>query len=264
MARGRSIAGALVLCALAVCVFGVGSASALSQTAVECEEDAGNGTFSDSHCQTAQAGGNYKTVDFPLNEQKELEGTSTSLSGGDQDSILRSKINGVEITVICVKAKGVGKVENVEVSKVMFAKGSAITITYETCRAVPKAEEARNCEVEGITGAPGVGKIKTAALKSTTFNNSMQVKFEPEAGTSLTKFKILTTGEECFFKTAVEVNVTGGVEGESDSTLHSHLTFTEANNGTGLSANGSAAKYIGTYGTYTKVDHNLTVGLLTF
>ena len=132
-----------------------------------------------------------------------------------------------------------------------------------------KSNEARFCEVEEVTGPnPGtIGMISTTALKGMNTGVEHQIITEPKEGTLFSKFNILSKtekpGNECFFNAKVPVEVTGKVEGEANTTNHAHLTFTEANNGTALKANGGAAKYLDTVGGVMTGTTNV-VGAQTF
>ena len=262
LSRARSICGALALCALALCAFGAASASAAAHlTAVECVKAGLGHKFESSHCETNGKEGEYETE--VISGSFTAEGTSTSSSGGAETSRLSASIGGANTIVTCGDAKTMGAGENVAGG----VTGKEITVTYSECHAVLKSNEARTCNVEGITGGVGAGKVQTTKLKSSTTGVEHKVKFEPETPELFTEFKILTTGTECFFGTAQTVAVTGSVEGEANTTTHSHLTFTEANNGTLLrigSKLGAIAHYTGTYGTWTTGLPEKTVGLTTF
>lgn len=275
MTRSKSIIGALVLCALAICAFGAANASAVGMTAVECQEvSPGTGHYNTSHCVTPEVPGNFETVALPLNTSKELQGTSTNATGGPEPSKLTAVLGGLNVIVTCAVAHSTGSVTNVEVGTEHKAHGTNTVITYTECHTVLASNPAKTCNVSGTTGGVGAGKIQTRPLTSTT-GAEHKIKFEPEtleeAKAIFTKFSILTTGTECFFKTAVAVTVEGSVEGEASTTTHSHVTLTEANNGLLLKANGATAHYVGTNGAWTPATEKeveegkqKTVGLQTF
>ena len=273
MTRPKSIIGALMLCALSICAFAASSASASELTAVTCEKvTAGTGVYENENCVTPEkAGGSFKTTAIPLNTETEVTATSTEGS-----PTLRATIGGVNVTVICALSHLEGaKITNKETSA---GKHEILTTatrnTYTDCHAVLKSNEARKCVVEEVTGPnPGtIGMISTNPLKGTTTGVEHQVKFEPVPAGTFAEFKIKKKGtkpetedplNECFFSADVTVVVTGSVNGEANTTNHAHLTFTEANNGTALKANGGTANYLDTVGGVMKGTTNV-VGAQTF
>jgi hypothetical protein len=162
-----------------------------------------------------------------------------------------------------------GLVKNEESGGVMKVTGTATRVTYTGCRAALKANEARWCPIEEVSGPNSgtIGMISTTALKLTTTGVEHRVKIEPQEGTTLADFTILEKnkgGNECPFSSDNSWEVAGALEGEVNTTSHSHLTFTEANNGTGLKAGGGVAvKYLGTVGFNMK-GAETTVGAQTF
>jgi hypothetical protein len=271
MTRNRSIIGALALCALAFCAFGAANASAVIEkglTAVKCVNVGEGGKYNNSHCSTPQSPGNFETV--PI-ESTEIEGTSTNAEGGPEASKLTATIGGLNTIVECpvvhtVKGKVVNTVAKEGEKERHAFHGTETELTYTECRAHLASKPSRTCEIEDLVKSPSTpNTVTTNLLTSTSTGVEHQVKFSPETpGAPFTKFKILTTGTECFFKTAVTVEVTGSVEGEANTTTHSHLTFTEANNGSALKANGATAHYTGTNGTWMKGEPEITVGAETF
>jgi hypothetical protein len=264
MTRTKSIIGALALCALAVCAFAAASASASELTAVTCKEVA-SGAYNNSHCETPKAPGKFETEAIPVGTTTSVDGTSVG------EPILRATIGGLNVTVMCESGKiEGGSVKNEEPSAGKHKISSTATRdTYEGCETVLKANEARWCKVEEVTGpTPGtIGMISTVALKSETTGVEHKVKVSPSAGEVFTKFNVLNKtkgGNECPFGTDVAVEVKGSVEGEASTTKHSHLTFTEANNGAGLTVGGNPAKYIDTVIGNMAGEPGTTVGAETF
>jgi hypothetical protein len=266
MTRTKPIIGALVLCVLSIFAFAAASASASELTAVTCTKEGVGHKYNNSHCATPAESGEYETVALPLNTTTEVESTST-----EQEPTLRAVIGGVNVTIMCTTGHQIGgTVTNTqpEVGK-HTVDYTASAITYTGCKAALKANEAKTCEVETITGpTPGeTGKIATKALKGMTTGVEHKVKFEPEEGEVFSEFGIhgkeQAAGNECFFAKTVKVEVKGSVEGEVSTSNHSHLTFTEANNGEGLLVGLNKAKYLDTVGGTMKGTEN-TVGAETF
>jgi hypothetical protein len=257
--RGWTTIGALALCALAFCAFGAAGASAIEKglTAVKCVEvAAGTGNYESSHCETSKPGTDYNTV--AIEGSTEIEGTSTNAEGGPEASKLTATLGGLNTIIECAHAHTSGTVTNVVAKDEKGAERHAIhgtntTATYTGCKAHLASKPSRTCEVEEVSGGGSAkGMITLAPLTATTTGVGHQVKFNPEKEEPFTKFKILTTGESCFFGTAVTVEVTGALEGEANTTVHSHLTFTEANNGSNLKANGATTHYTATSGAWMK------------
>jgi hypothetical protein len=248
---GRTLAGALALCALSICAFAVASASAAELTAVTCKAVGGvNGNYNNSHCETPKVAGEYDTVPLPLNETTEVTGQTAAGS----EPALRATIAGAKITIKCSSTEIVGAIGgNTEPSPGKhLISGNATRTTFFNCHAYIKENEARHCVVVGTTEPGGEGMISTRAIKGTSTGVEHKGRVEPAEGTEFAKFTIKKAGtnaateKECFFGSDVAVSVTGSVEGEANTTKHSHGTFTEANNGTGLKANGATANYLNT------------------
>jgi hypothetical protein len=260
MTRTKSIIGALALCALSICAFAAVSASASELTAVTCKKIGVTGD-SNSHCATGTTG-EYKTEALPLNTTTSIEATST-----EGEPTLRGTVSLVNLTVKCTTGHLLeGWVENKETSAGKHEAIGGGKITYTGCKAMLKANEARTCEVETITGpVPGeTGKIATVTLSSATTGVNHQIKFQPKEGTTFSEFGIEPVGNECFFENTVKVPVTGTVECEANTTTHAHLTCTEENNGTALKVGGASAKYIDTVGANMTGEPETTVGATTF
>ncbi len=262
--RARTMAGALALCALAFAAFGTAGASAKGLTAVKCVEVGVGGNYANAKCATPEPGTLFNTI--ALTETTEIEGTSTSATEGEEETELAATLGGLKVAVKCKVSHIVrGNVTNVTVGEEMKIHGTNVVFTNTECKAALASNPAKTCEVEDVTGSEHMkGMITTRPLTSTTTGTEHNIKTEAEESGSITQFKILTTGTECFFKTAVSVEVTGSVEGEANTSLHNHLTFTKANNGAGLKANGAAANFIGTFGTWMKGNQNERVGAETF
>jgi hypothetical protein len=265
MTRTKSIIGALALCAVSICAFAAVSASAAELTAVTCEEKVG-GVYATNHCETPTGGGTgFATTALPLDKPTEVTAKSVT------EPALRATIAGAKVTIKCASSElGSPTITNKEPSAGKHTIETTATLnTYSNCHAYLKENEARFCSVEGTTAPGGSGMISTTALKGTTTGVNHQVKVEPKAGTEFAKFTIKKAGtnaateKECFFGSDVAVTVTGSVECEADTTKHSHITCTEANNGTALKANGATANYLDTV-VGTMKGTTTTVGAETF
>lgn len=267
ISRGRVLAGALALCAVLVCAFAEASASASALTAVKCEKVGAVEGELNSHCETGTTG-EYKTVALPLNET--VEGTAITT---EEEPALRATIAGLNVTIRCAKTETIGGIGgNTEPSPGKHViSGKSERTTYSGCHTVLKTKETRFCAVEEVTGPnPGtIGMISTTALKGSTTGVEHQVRVEPAEAGLLSKFKILKKGSvpaeenECPFNSTIVVEVEGFVESEVNTTNHSHVTFTEANNGTGLIVAGAAAHYIATIGGFIK-GTEIALGAQTF
>lgn len=246
MTRSKSIIAALALCALSVFAFGATSASAAGLTAVECVGAVG-GKYNTSECLTPATAGNFETkvITSPL----EVEGTSTTASHvtgstASPVSVFHSTLSGVEVNVTCgAGTTAGGKLTNIEEGGEMKIHGTEGVTTWTSCHAAPTNKPKKICSVQGTAPATAVGEVKTNKLTTLT-GPEHKVTIKPETGTAFTKFTILTTGtgeEACFTATAIEVEVTGEVGGEANTTTHSHLTLNATNNGTALKANGTTS-----------------------
>ena len=177
------------------------------------------------------------------------------------------------MTILCGGSELVGaKITNKETAAGKHEiEGTAERDTYTNCHAVLKANEARKCVVEEVVGpnAGTIGMISTNPLKGLTTGVEHKVKVEPAAAGVLTSFVIkkkgtkLETENECFLNANLPIEITGSVEGEANTTNHAHLTFTAANNGTLLKANGAIMNYLDTVGGVMKGTTNV-VGAQTF
>jgi hypothetical protein len=270
MTRSKSIIGALVLCALALCAFGAASASAtVGLTAVECEEvKAGAGNYTTSVCETPKvSASNFETVAFALNTPKEVEGTSVANAEGF-GAVLTGTIALAKVDISCTSSTSTGKVTNVTpegATKEMKIEGTATVTHYTGCTARLSADTGVNkeaCKVKAITGGQGEGKITTTELKSITSAEHV-ITLEPTTGTTFSEFEVLNvaeTGKTCSLPTT-KVTVTGKAAATANTEKHSHVTFTTG--GTALRANGAAATYAATYAGHTKEAPTKVVGAMT-
>jgi hypothetical protein len=267
MSRARTTAGALVLCALALCAFGAASASAtVGLTAVECQEQ-GGGKFNTSECATPAVAGNWETKAFALNEAKEIEGTAVPNAEGFA-AVLTGTVALAKVDISCKRSTATGTLTNVTpegAGKEMKIEGKGQITHFEECTARLTSDTGVNkeaCKVEAITGGQGVGKITTAVMKGITGPEHL-ITLEPTTGTTFTEFEVLAeaeAGKTCSLPTT-KVSVTGKLAATANTEKHSHVTF--AGGGTALRANGSATTYTATYAGHTKGVPTATVGAMT-
>jgi hypothetical protein len=263
MTRRKSILGALVLCALSLSAFGVTSASADGLTAFTCTKAVGAPQYSDSHCLTESAGGEYTTNEITV-------GAATEVTA---EAVGTSRLVGVvalaKVEVNCTSMMSTsGTVKN-EAGPPMKAVGASVVLQYAGCEANLVAVPTKKCNIEPMTGgATGIGTINTVALKSLTSFNATEhfVTLEPEAGATITEFKIIqkTPPGECpAALVGVTIRVTGSARGFINPLMHSHLTFSGTAGGN-LKVGGGLAEYSGTNRT-TMVEgaESKTIGLKT-
>lgn len=202
MSKGKSIVGALVLCALAFGVFGASSASAKAW--YTCEEVAPNtGGFTDSHCVTKGIG-NWSTVkikSFPTL----IVRTNTIVTK------ISATIGGVKFEINCSEVNGEGNLTGEE------TEGEAVDV-FSGCEV--KSPEPTKCKVKE-------GKFTTAKLKTTVVKageeEPAQMKEAPEAGETIASITIEGCGTAGFNGTK---NLTGSAVGEVPLAELSSLSFT--------------------------------------
>lgn len=274
ISRGRTLAGALLLCALSICAFGAASASAEGLTAVECVE-LPSGKYNTSQCLTPAVPGNFETV--VIAGKQEVEGTATvPVAGGghkvgttaEPAVVFHSTFAGIEVTVTCATAHASGgTIENKTEGTLMRIHLTGSSATYTDCHASPRTKPTKICTVQGVAPATPVGQIKTNPTTGTT-GLEHKLTLKPVEGETFTKFKLNASGGECFLGAAVEVTVTGEGEGEINTTTHSHVTSNELTGGEKLKANGAKATLTATGTGFTKrakeTDPQVLVGAETF
>ena len=260
ISRGKVLISTLALCALVACAFAAAGASASELTAATCVKAAGGvGPYNTSQCATPGVSGEFETKALPLNTETEVTGAATEI-----EPMLRATLGGSAVTVQCSKTEGINvKITNRETAAGKHeAEYTSASTVFTGCKAVLKANEARNCLVEGSA----MGTISTTALKGLTTGVEHRVKIAPAEGELFTKFTILNKakgGIECPFSSDVAVEVKGLVEGEANTNNHAHVTFTEANNGTALKVNGGTASLLDTIGGVMK-GTTTVIGVQTF
>lgn len=269
MFRGRTLAGALVLCALAISALGAVNASAAGLTAVECQGvTAGTGLYTTSRCETPKvATSNFETV--PFTEAKEVSAETPA----GYPVILHITFSGLKVTITCTGSSVSGKVTNVTPGAEMQAHGTEGLLKITGCTAHLKIAPTEVCEIESVSGTAGQkGIVETNKLTATTQADHI-VKVNAEAGKELAKFKILKPAG-CTIP-ATTVTVTGTATATGNTGTHSHLTFSEPTGDGGegtleLEANSAVAAYTTTYKGYTTAEKGkdpadrIPVGLETF
>lgn len=250
MTRRKSILGALVLCALAVCAFGAASASATGLTAYTCTEGVGKPQYKDSHCLEGDETGAFTTKEITQETETTVTGEAVPTEGGVPTAQLKGKVALTEIEVTCnaVMTES-GTLKNVNAAT-MRVDGKNITIHYTECHASLAANTEKKCTVKNKGAPENVGTITTNALKSTTEFNATEhfVKFEPEAaGGAFAEFFIENGFGTCpAALIGQKVVVSGSARGRVPAARHSHLQF-DATSGSVLNANGGAATYTATH-----------------
>ena len=264
MTRRKSVLGALVLCALSLCAFGAANASAEGLTAFTCTEGTTGERFSDAHCLTPSAGGEFHTEAVPAGTVTEVTGEAVT-SGGTKPTLTATlALVKVEITCEAMMTEG-GTLEN-QAGPPMKVVGAGILLHYTECHAVLASDHTKTCEIENKTGNTNKGTITTSSLKSSTsFAGTTEhfVTFEPTAGTTFTKFKLLQgpTGTCPAALIGLEPTVTGSARGVVPAAMHSHLTF-EGTVGGNLIVGGQKAEYMATH-RVTMLGTEKTIGLKT-
>lgn len=273
MRRRKSIMGALALCVLSLCALGATNASALGMTAVKCVNvGAGKGNYTNSSCVTPKSvGGEFDTVQLPLNTPTEGEGQGTTASHvtGSTASpvgVFKATVGGIAIEITCGKATGTGKVTNVEVEGRMAIHGTEAVGTSTECHASKQTDTTAICSVQGTSPAAAVGEIKSNAVTGTSIGTEHVGVTEPEnAGKVFTEFNILKGAAPCFTTGAnLPVKVTGKIQGIANTETHSHGTTTPATNGGEFKANGAAAAVEGTGTSWMKGVPAELIGAETF
>jgi hypothetical protein len=199
----------IALLAAVVCVVAAGSASA-ETTAAVCKPVAGGAGFSDSHCVTSVgAGATFAHETTPVNTQAQISVTNAGMA-----ATLRTNVSGVEVSVACNTASGIGFLENrfpgtIEMNvHVIFKK-----ITFGGCT----VENIPGCTVSG-------GTVETNVLIFSTLGLGMGIKVAPETGSELAWVTI----DGC---SATFLNGTWPVNGSVVLTPHG-VTLTSEHNAT--------------------------------
>jgi hypothetical protein len=258
MSRVKSIAVAVTVCAALSAILGAAGAHGAGLTAVKCvKAGAEGGKYANSHCETPQSPGEFETVPLELNQTTELEGEAVGTP------IAQATIAGIQVQQRCGTIDYASAFKNVVEGEEMRIQGTISQFTLTECVAVLVGKPTRTCDVEGITAPGGKGTISFAPMTAST-GPEHKATIKPAEAEVFTKFKILTTGTECFFKTAVPVEVKGSIDAVANTEKHSHLTFTPATNGNKIKANGAPATLEATIKGWMKGEPETTVGAETF
>ena len=181
MLRMKAVIGLCAVCALAVGVFGVQSASAVIKgtTGFTCKESkTGGAGFSDAHCTTTVASGakfehvaiaeNVKTEGRVSNEKTASETTAST------PAKLRTTVAGVELELQATGTEGIASGSNKKTAEgEHFIEGTGVT-TYTGVTVTKPA--GKGCKVKE-------GKITTKELRGTSLGQGMEGKLEPAVGT---------------------------------------------------------------------------------
>jgi hypothetical protein len=196
----KAVVGLCMLCALVFSAFAAQSASAVTKgtTAYTCVKGAGN--FLTEHCVVGETGGTYGHVEIPKDTTTEITGSNSKSNGtttGPESARLKETIGGVETELVSEEVSGSGWMTNAQAANgEHFAHGEG-TITYSKVKVTKPA--GKGCEVFADNGGTKGEKemVTTNALKATTKEQEMFVKFEPAAGAVFATFFI-----ECTTKVA--------------------------------------------------------------
>jgi hypothetical protein len=238
----KSFLAAMLLSALAVCAFGVSSASAL--TGHECKEGGGGtGTkYKDAKCSEASVEGKFETVPIEAGVSKNVEGTVTPTTGGveltagenaaGEHLVLHSILGGIEVQITCT---GFSTPE----ANATNNAGTPMTVTgtgksrYTGCSIVASTKAAENCEVPAT--------LETVTLKQTTEED--KVVYEPNAGAFFIKIPFTSkAGHTCPAAILGEKEVTGKAKGTVASPTSIEFTKTS---GSTLLLGGQTAFFTG-------------------
>jgi hypothetical protein len=272
MTRSKSIIGALVLCALAVCAFGAASASAVEGekglTAAECKKVGVGNEFNSGQCITGAGSGEFATV--PFEGTKEIEATVTQNShklGNTEEPVAKfmGTSGGIAVTVTCGKGKITGKVTNtLEGTEIHRAHGTENVVTYEECHVSKTTDTTKQCKVK--QAGQVAGTLVTNSLTTTNVGVHHEVTIEPTTpNTVFVEFEIeKSSTPTCFTVVNLPIKVTGKVKADANTETHNHITLTTTTNGPDFKANGAEAMYESTQTGWLKGSEEKTaVGLTT-
>ena len=136
MTRRRPVLGALLLCALCLCGFGVADASAA--TLYVCQEVAkGGGKWEDAKCEKVKENGNFGTV-------APIPGVATSINGTATTTTTIGIFTPVHQDIQCTKLTTTGLTVNKTVGEQMENAGEKITFKFAGC-----TFKKEGCKVKG-------------------------------------------------------------------------------------------------------------------
>lgn len=198
MNKRKGIKGVCMMCALVISALAAQSAIASEgTTAFTCKKGAGVGpeTFKTEHCKKADGPGEYDH--FAITENTETEITiksekTNSETTGQEPSILKETLGGVELELKTTEVSGTGTLTNKKVAETNgehYVEGGTAFITYSGVKV--EKPEGKGCKVftdDPVTKAKGAEGVIDVHLKSTTKGQGDSIKFEPATGTTFASF----------------------------------------------------------------------------
>jgi hypothetical protein len=217
MTNRRAIVGLCMLCAFAFSAVAAQSAFAVGQTAVTCGKNLGSKDYTDAHCKTKGAGGEFGHETFV--GKTNITGDNILTGTERQTTKLKSVQAGVTLELQSKVLEGSGTMENKEEGGEMFAHGTGV-ITYKEVTVTAPA--GKGCVAKG---AVEVGTIETEKLTASTKGLTNQLKFTPETGEVFAKFTV----EGCSIAALNHVyeakgSVIGNTEGATTKFTHAGTT----------------------------------------
>jgi hypothetical protein len=215
----RAAVGLALVCALAFSAFAASSAMAITgTTAFTCVKETVVGAgFSDAHCKTeVLSKATFVHKEIKQDEETIFHGTNEKTNPGttgSEPAILRAKPLGVETEISCEKVTSHGQITNRlnTTTKEHWIEGKKVTIHYTGCKVLKPA----GCKIPNET-------IIVENTKATTVGQEMNIKFEPEVGTTFVEFEFTNCTNGLFNGNhKVEGSIRGQTEGAT-------LTFTHA------------------------------------
>jgi hypothetical protein len=239
MTRRRSILGALIAGALALCALGAANASAANLRLHECKETITEGTgvrFTANCAKKDQVNGTWETVKLPPGLVK-VRTTGTSKFS------LKATVAGVEFKIECESVEGEGEAENTAEAM----SGSSTGESFTGCAVVKP--EGKGCTVPST--------IKTKALSVST--KEMNVNYKPQEGET---FVVITVSGCSVGALNGEKPVTGTASAVVTEEEPTSAEFT-ATSGSALKFGGQTATFIGKAHSRTNVVNGNTLALET-
>jgi hypothetical protein len=198
MTARKTLAVLSLLCALIASAFAAQTASAVSQTAVECTSTGtplNTDRFADAHCKTKEAGQPNFHAATPAGKIA-TEGTNITTGVASEPAVLKAFVMGVDIQIEAELVTFAKKttIENSEAGGEMYAEGLSPELHIANVTTpVP------NCGVAGMPpsgGADTPGTIQTWPLRATTKGQAQGVvKLEPQTLNKVAEFTF--TGASC-------------------------------------------------------------------
>jgi hypothetical protein len=214
MTNRRAIVGLCMLCAFAFSAVAAQSAFAVGQTAVTCGKNLGSKDYTDAHCKTKGAGGEFGHETFV--GKTNITGDNILTGTERQTTKLKSVQAGVTLELQSKVLEGSGTMENKEEAGEMFAHGTGV-ITYKEVTVTAPA--GKGCVIKG-------GQIQTNKLTTTNKGLLNQLSLTPTTGDTIAELTI----EGCSIAALNHVYTTkGSVKGtiEGATTRFTHANTTE-------------------------------------